>query len=193
MSEVRITIDTRQLKQLEKDFHSAANVAMTRLLEAGEEYVRQEAPKRTGRLKGERSAGGSVNSEIIKISNGLRGEINISAIAERRNAGTAEAVSPSGKRRTVRLRSQKEFDYAKVVATGRPRLTAPKKAKAFLIAVQSPPSKGGYLISGGQIYIVRKSVGPQKPNDYPGRALRRLEPQVEPIVSKALKDVLGVE
>lgn len=193
MSEIKITIDTRQLKALGQQFDQAGKVAMIRLLEEAEENVREEAPKRTGRLKGERSAGGSVNSEIVKIANGYRGEVNISAIAERRNATTGEAVSPSGKRRAVKLRAQKEFDYAEVVATGRPRLTAPKTAKAFLIAVQSPPSKGGYIIAGGQVYIVRKSIAEQKPNDYPGRALKRLEPRVEPIVSKALKDVLGAE
>ena len=164
---------------------------MIRLLEAGEELVREEAPKRTGRLKGEKSAGGSVSSHYEKLADGFRGEINISAIAERRGATNAEAVSPSGKRKAIKLRAQKPFDYAQVVATGRPALSAPKNAKAFLVAVQTAPTTGGYIVASGQIYVVRKSIAAQPPNDYPGRATKRLEPQVEPIVNKALKDILG--
>lgn len=191
MTEIKVTVDTRGLEKLGAEFDQATRVAMDRLLLVGEEYIREEAPERTGRLKGKRSAGGSVNSEVIKLANGYRGEVNVSAIRERTNATTGEVVYPSGKRKTTKLRAQKPFDYAEVVATGRPRLTAPKTARAFLIPVQSAPSKGGYIIAGGQIYIVRKSIGEQKPNDYPGRALKRLAPRVEKIVGDALKEVLG--
>ncbi|HYE74530.1 MAG TPA: hypothetical protein VEF04_14420, partial [Blastocatellia bacterium] len=110
MSEIRVEVDTRGLEQLAKNFEQVGKVAMLRLLEAGEELIREEAPERTGRLKGKRSAGGSVNSELIKLPNGYRGEINVSAIRERTNATSATAVSAKGTKKQIKLRAQNAFD-----------------------------------------------------------------------------------
>ena len=192
-SQVRVEVDLRQLDLLAQQFERGGEYSIVRLLEQGEEFIREEAPERTGNLKGKRNAGGSVSSTYRKTGTGFSGDINVSAVQERLNAASGEAVSAKGVRRNVKLRAQKAFNYAEVVATGRPRLTAPKKAQAFLIAVQSPPSSGGYIVARGQIYVVRKSVGPQKANDYPGRALNHLAADAEAIVLKAFTDagVLG--
>lgn len=187
---VKVTVDTRGLDLLAGQYAAAGKAAIIRLLEYGEEAIREEAPERTGRLKGKRSAGGSVSSEYETTATGYLGTINVSAVRERLNAATGTLVSPKGKQKPVKLRAQKPFDYAQVVATGRPRLSAPANAKAFLIPVQSAPSGESYIVARGEIYVVRKSVGPQKPNDYPGRALRRLDAVSEGIVLRALQDVV---
>lgn len=187
---VVVTVDASGLNLLAEQFDAGARAAMIRLLDQGEEYIREEAPERTGNLKGKRNAGGSVSSEYLKTETGYSGTINLSAIRERQNAATGTLVSPKGKQRQVQLRAQPAFDYAEVVATGRPRLTAPANAKAFLIPVQSAPSGESYIKARGQIFVVRKTVGPQKPNDYPGRALTRLGGVAEGITLKALQDVV---
>lgn len=187
---VKVTVDTRGLDLLAEQYAEAGKAAIIRLLDYGEEAIREEAPERTGNLKGKRNAGGSVSSEYEKTATGYAGTINVSAIRERLNATTGTLVSAKGKQRPVKLRAQKPFDYAQVVATGRPRLSAPAQAKAFLIPVQSAPAGEGYIIARGQIFVVRKSVGPQKPNDYPGRALQRVGAVAEGIVLRALQDVV---
>lgn len=188
MASVRVEVDLRELDRLAQQFERGGEYAIVRLLEQGEEFIREEAPERTGNLKGKRNAGGSVSSTYRKTGTGYSGDINVSAVRERLNATTGEAVSPKGKRRQVKLRAQPAFNYAEVVATGRPRLTAPKKAQAFLIPVVSAPTSGGYIVARGQIFVVRKSVGPQQPNDYPGRALNRLAGDAEAIVVRAYAD-----
>lgn len=188
---VVVTVDASGLNLLAEQFDAGTRAAMIRLLDQGEEFIREEAPERTGNLKGKRNAGGSVSSEYLKTETGYSGTINISAIRERQNATTGTLVSPKGKQRPVQLRAQPAFDYAEVVATGRPRLTAPRNARAFLIPVQSAPSGESYITARGQIFVVRKTVGPQKPNDYPGRALTRLGGVAEAITLKALQDAVS--
>jgi len=192
MADITVEVDTRQLLALGQDFDRAARAAVIRVAERGKQLIRKEAPKDTGRLKGERSNGGSVTSDVRKVGQGWQADLNVSAIRERTNAQAAEVVSvKTGARKAITLRPQKAFDYAKVVATGRPRLTVPKRAKAFLIPVQSAPTSGSYIIAGGRILIARKSIKEQPANDYPGRAANQLQREAPEIVGKTFDDVLN--
>jgi len=191
MADLEVTVDTKALEQVAADYAKAGKAAMIRLLEKGEQLIREEAPEDTGRLKGKRSAGGSVSSTYTQTAETFKGEITISAINEARAAASATVHYPSGKTKEVKLRAQKAFDYAKAVATGKPRQVAPKQARAFLIPVQSAPTNGTYLTSGGKIFITRRHLAAVKPNDYPSRALKRLSAVSDAIVAKAFKDVAG--
>lgn len=191
MANVSVEVDTRQLIALGKDFERASKAAVIRLAEKGKQLIRKEAPKQTGRLKGERSNAGSVTSDLRQVSGGWQADLNVSAIRERTGAQAAVVVNvKTGKRKTITLRAQKAFDYAKVVATGRPRLTVPKQAKAFLIPVQSAPTTGSYIIAGGRILIARKFIKAQPANDYPGRAAKQLQIEAPEIVAKTFDDVI---
>ena len=192
MADVSIEVDTRQLLALGKDFDRGAKAAVIRVAERGKQLIRKEAPKLTGRLKGERSNGGSVTSDVRKVGASYQADLNVSAIRERTNAQAAVVVSvKTGKRKEITLRAQKAYDYAKVVATGRPRLTVPKNAKAFLIPVQAAPSSGSYIIAGGRIFIARKFIKEQPANDYPGRAAVTLQSEAPEIVAKTFADVVN--
>lgn len=190
---ITVTVDTRGFDLLAQQYEAAGKAAMIRLLEYGEEAIREEAPERTGRLKGKRSAGGSVSSEYKQTATGYAGEINVSAIREPQSAQTATVHYPSGKTKQVKTRPQPAFDYAEVVATGRPRLSAPKNAKAFLVPVIgfSLLKSETYVVINGQQYLYSRSLRARKPNDYPGRALQRLSAVAEGIVLQALQDVVN--
>lgn len=192
MANVTVEIDMRQLLTLGQDFERGSKAALIRLAERGKQLIRQEAPEDTGRLKGKRSNGGSVTSEIRQVGGGWQAELNVSAVRERTNAQSAEVVSvATGKRKTITLRPQKAFNYAKVVATGRPRLTVPKQARAFLVPVSSAPSSGSYIVANGRIFVARKTIAEQPANDYPGRAAVQLQSEAPDIVGRTVEAVLN--
>lgn len=191
MADLEVTVDTKALEQVAADYAKAGKLAMVKLLNAGKVYLEEEAPKDSGRLRGDRSASGSISGTYTQTADSFKGEITISAINAARAAASATVHYPSGKTKEVKLRAQKPFDYAKAVATGKPRQVAPKQARAFLIPVQSAPTNETYLTSGGKIFITRRHLAAVKPNDYPGRALKRLSAVADAIVAKAFKDVAG--
>src|SRR5439155_1330889 len=57
--------------------------------------------------------------------------------------------------KTVSLSPRPPYNYAAAVAEGRPAI-APVHAKALLIPVPTAPSGEGYLLAGGQVFIMRK-------------------------------------
>jgi hypothetical protein len=85
----------------------------------------------------------------------------------------------------VTLRPRPAFNYAAAVAEGRPAI-APRQAKALLIPVPTAPTTGGYLLAGGQIYVVRRSARATQPNPYDERAAKRLENEAPAIAESVL-------
>jgi hypothetical protein len=109
---------------------------------------------------------------------------------ESRSAATGSAegtvYGADGKeKKKVTLRPRPAFNYAAAVAEGRPAI-APRQAKALLIPVPTAPTTGGYLLAGGQIYVVRRSARATQPNPYDERAAKRLENEAPAIAESVL-------
>jgi hypothetical protein len=201
MTQIRITADTRQVERLGKNYAGAAAVGMGRLVERGEQLVRDEAPKRTRNLIQ------GVSSDVKVLGGGsVRGEIIITARSGRRDERTGTLHLPGGKTREVRLRPVPAFNYPQAVAEGTgvyatggefgPKpVVSPKAAKVLLIPVDGVPTLNGkpesYITADGQTYVLRRWTRGMKPNPYHERAARRLEPEAGPIFGRALQDVIG--
>lgn len=186
MPRVEIKIDTEAIAALGETLEAAAQAGLIRVLAQGEQYLRQEAPKRTGLLRGEKG-NNSIGSDYRKTGAGFEGEFIVSAIRERRGARQATLHLPSGNTKEVSLAPQSQFDYAETVARGRKAIT-PTKAKALLIPVDSPPPGESYITDGSETFIIRRRAAAVPPNPYDERAAARLEKDVEPIFQKALAD-----
>lgn len=187
MGKGKINANTGQIKELGDALHKAAEVGLRRVVERGEQIVREEVPKVTHNLEH------GVSSDIeIPRTGLLRGNIIVSARAGRRGPRTGTLHLPSGKTKTVSLRGQPAFDYAEVVATGRATLR-PKNAKALLIPVGSVATLNGkpqpYIESQGQKYIVRPEAKATKPSRYDEESAKRIEKEAPAIFDRALSDV----
>ena len=195
MSEVKITADISQIKQLGDDYRAAKEVGLRRVTERGEQLVREEVPKATHNLEQ------GVSSEV-KIGRGLlQGEIIVSARTGRLSRRRATLHLTSGKTKQVTLRAVPFFNYPEAVATGTgefgPKGVAitPKKAQALLVPVTSVPTLNGkpqaYIESNGQLFIARRSMKGMKPNRYDQRAEQRLGAESQNIFNSALADFAG--
>lgn len=205
MTRIGITADIRQVERLGKDYATAAEVGMRRLVERGEQIVREEAPKVTRNLIQ------GVSSDVRATRAGLRGEIVITARTGRlgQRQGTlhlgsgwhwhkGELVYESV---PVTLRAVPSFNYPQAVAEGtglygpNRSLIRPKKAKALLVPVSSVPMLNGkvrpYVEADGKLYVMRRSMKGRKPDPYHERAAHRLGREAQPIFDRALKDLVG--
>jgi hypothetical protein len=169
-----VTADISELKKLEGDINRMTKVAIGRLAERGRILLRKEVPKQTTNLQQ------GVAAPFID-QDGHRATLTVSAIRARRGPRSATVHLPSGKTKKITLRAVNEFDYAEVVAKGRPAIN-PRDAKFLIIPVSSAPSGESYIESGGQIYIVRKSAKAVKANPYDERAAKQLQEETVAIV-----------
>lgn len=195
MAQIRITTDVRQVKRLGDNYAKAAEVGMRRLVERGEQLVRDEAPKVTRNLIQ------GVSSDVTVSRAGLRGEIIITARTGRVGSRAGVLHLPSGKTRTVTLRAVPAFNYPEAVAKGTgiygPEHSPirPKKARALLVPVGTVPTLKGkpetYIEADGKLYVMRRSMQGRKPNPYDERAARRLESEAQPIFNHAIEEKLG--
>jgi hypothetical protein len=60
----------------------------------------------------------------------------------------------------------------------------------LLIPVPTAPASGGYLIAGGQIFVVRKSAAATKPNPFDERAAKRLTDEAPKIGQAVLEQFI---
>jgi hypothetical protein len=196
MSRLTVAANISEVERLGEDYQLAAEVGMRRLVERGEQVVREEVPKQTNNLMQ------GVSSDVkVKRGGMLTGEIVITARSGRLGRRGATLHLSSGKTRQVSLRAVPAFNYAEAVAKGTgvygPRGVpiTPKKAKVLLIPVNNVPTLDGktepYIESDGRLYILRRSMKGMKPNPYDERAARRLEQEAPAIFDSAVKQFVG--
>jgi len=175
-----VIVDAKAINELARDIEKAKRALLGRLAERGYQLLRAEVPFQTGNLKQ------GVASPDVNYSQ-MTAMLTVSARSASVGGLQAKVIGADGKeKKTVMLRPRAAFNYAEVVARGRPAIS-PKRGKALLIPVASAPSSGGYLIAGGQIYIVRKSARATKPNPFDERAARRLEGEADNIAEAVLR------
>lgn len=179
----KVTVDTTELEKLGKDMRAGSIIALGRLAERGGTLLRKEIPYKTGNLKQ-----GVAPPEIDRRS--LKATLTVSARSARSSATTGIVHYPSGKTKTVALKPQIAFNYAEVVARGRPAIR-PKTGRALIIEVDGAPSTGAYISAGGKIYVVRMSARAQKPNPFDERAAEQLGKESPAIVGEVFGEIFN--
>ncbi len=182
-NEPKITVDVKQVEDFGFQFQQMAQEGLRTTAETGEALLYEEVPKVTTNL-----AQGVSHS--IDYPN-LRAELSISAVSRQVGDEGGLLHLPSGKTREISLRGRPAFNYAEAVARGtgvygpRGAPIRPVSAKGLLIPVSSPPTRDGkpesYITSGGQAYIVRRSIKGRRPNPFDERAAKRLEEKIPAI------------
>lgn len=180
----QIEVDAKAIGELAAAFEKAKKRLVGQMAERGYQLLRSEVPVVTGNLKQ------GVNSPVVDYDD-LTAEISVSARSAEVGSQEAEVFNAKGQRvRSVTLKGRPAYNYARVVALGTKGRIRPKTASALLIPVPSKPTKGGYLVAGGQIYVMRKSTKGVEANPYHERAARRLEGEAERIADKVLREFI---
>ena len=174
--------DTEALEQLARDMSRAKREFLGKLSERGYQLLRDEVPYETGNLK-QGVAPADVDYEL------MQSVLAVSARSGRRGSGVAEVYNADGlKVRNVTLRPSPAYNYAEVVARGNKQATlSPKTARAFMIPVTTRPDGEGYLMVGGQMYILRRTRKGQKADPFDERAARRIEKEAPGIAEAVLR------
>lgn len=178
-----ITVDTKEIDRLAKDITAAKNALLGRLAERGYQLLRKEVPFQTGNLKQ------GVASPEVDYPN-MTATLTVSARSAARPGGSAQVFDKEGKDtgRKVSLRPSPAYNYAEVIALGNKDATLrPKNAKAFLIPVPTAPSGEGYLMMGGQAFVVRTSRKGMPANPFDKRAAQQLEKEAPGIGEAVLR------
>lgn len=170
MSEVKI--DLKEVEALEKEVTAAMIVSLGRIGERGYQVLREEVPVKTGNLKQ-----GVAPPDVDEAN--LTATLTVSARTDPTSGGGV-AVSAKGKRKAIPLKPQIPFNYAEVVARGRPALR-PRAGKALLIEIEGTPN-GAYIEANGKKYVVRKSAKAVPANPYDERTIQRVEKEVPKLV-----------
>ena len=181
----KITVDTQQIEKLGQEFNAASEVGLRQIVERGEQVLAEEVPKVTRNLEQ------GISSDVVSSRGLLRGELIITARSGRRGSRQAtlhygRERGGAGKTKSVSLSPQPAYNYAEVVAKGRPEIR-PKKKKMLLIPVPEVPAGDSYITSGDQKFILRSRAAATQPNPYDERAAKRLEAEAPQIMDQVLK------
>ncbi|MGE0367218.1 MAG: hypothetical protein AB7Q00_15940 [Phycisphaerales bacterium] len=184
MASIEINVNAKAAEDLAKDIERAKRMLLGRMAERGYQLLRAEAPARTGNLRQ-----GVAPPEVDYGS--MQATLTVSARSARIGPRQATVIGSDGKeKKQVTLKAVEPYNYAEVVARGnRDAVLRPKTARAFLIPVATAPSDEGYLISGGQFFVVRRSRKAQQPNPYDERAAKRLEGEADRIADVVLRKI----
>ncbi len=176
-----VIVNTKQLDQLGENITKAKQQLIGQMAERGYQLLRKEVPVETGNLKQ------GVAPPEVDYEN-LTAKLIVSARSGRTGARTATLFGADGeKKKTVSLRPTNAYNYADVVARGNKNaVLSPKKARAFLIPVPTKPTKGGYLMVGSQIFVMRRTRKGQKANPFDERAAKQLEADAPKIAEAVL-------
>src|SRR5689334_940985 len=108
--EVKIKVDTTQVKGLGDDYREMIVRSLHDVAEAGEKFLRQEVPKVTHNL--EQGVSSDVDGRELRV------EFTVAARVGRMAVEGGTLHLPSGATREIRLRARPAFDYAQAVAQG---------------------------------------------------------------------------
>lgn len=175
-----IEVDAKALTELAADFDKAKKKLIGHLAERGYQLLKKEVPVITGNLRQ------GVNAPEVDYDN-LTAELSVTARSAEVGAREAIRYNAEGvELGKISLKARPVYNYAAVVARGYDEKIVPKKSKALLIPVPTKPTKGGYLLAGGQVFVVRKSTKGVKANPFDERAAATLEKEAPGIAEKIL-------
>jgi hypothetical protein len=175
----QVVVNSKAIDQLGADMLRAKRELIRRLAKEGFDLLRDEVPYVFGNLQQ------GVQFPKVDIEN-LEALITVTAQSAAEGSRSAEVFNKRGEQtKTVTLRPRPAFNYAEAVARGRAAIT-PKTGKALLIPVPSVPIGKGYILAGGQIFVVRKSAKAVAANPFDERAAKALEGEAESIANAVL-------
>jgi len=187
MTDIKVTVDTKQIEKLGFDFRQLALVGLIQTKDYGERFLRDETQK----ISKEFRVASDVDERKLQVS------LFATAIRNARSAQSAEVVYPSGKTKEVSLRPQPEFDFAGAVAQGtglygpRKARIFPKHAKALLIPKSIGPRLGekrsALVRIDGRYFVFSRFSRGMRPNRYDERAAARLEAVIDEIWDRVVK------
>src|SRR6266481_5467941 len=119
-------LDPKALRELERDIKHAAVAGLKAGVERGKELLREETRPISRKLEE------GVSSELDLEKAPMQGRLIVSGIAPAKPARQAVLHESSGKTKTITLRPVKEYDFAQVVAEGRPSVR-PTISRVLLI------------------------------------------------------------
>ena len=180
-----VIVDTKKLEKLGADFVKAKRQLIGQVAERGYQLLRKEVPVQTTNLQQ------GVAPPEVDYEN-LTAKLIVSARSGATGPRVATLYGADGeKKKTVSLRGNAAYNYAEVVARGnKDAVLRPKRARAFLIPVPSKPEKGGYLMIGAQIFVMRTTRKAQKANPFDERAAKQLETDAPKIAESVLTRLL---
>lgn len=177
-----VKIDLSAIDELKRDLKTFRDRTLYEVANRGRTLLQIEVPKVTKELER------GVKAPFVEYEKG-KATITVSAVRARRGSRDATLHLKSGKTKSIKLRPQKEYDYAEA-ATGRRPAPKPKTAKVLIIPVSTAPSGESYIQADGQIFIVRRTAKAARLNPYDERAAKRLQGEVVTIVEAVKKQVL---
>lgn len=190
MADLEIKVDINDILRLGSDLQVAKREGLRAVLNAGKNFVSQEAP----RGESKKLAAGAF-TEIVEQGDSLMGSIGITAISE---GGPTSGVVHlrSGGQHFISLLGIGGFDYPGAVGDGSGlfgpyrKVIGPTASRALIIPVKSVPTLQGkaetYIDAGGKQYIIRRYQGGQKPNGFIDRAVKLLEGIAQSIFDRVL-------
>lgn len=181
-----VKVDLKQVENLGKEIRAGMIVSLGRLGERGYQLLRREIKDSayvTGNLW-QGVAPPDVDESDLSVT------LTVSARSARTGGGTATVHYKSGKTKQISLRPQIAFNYAEVVARGRPAIR-PKTGKALLIEVQGAPGGGTYITAGDKTFVVRRSAKATEPNPFDDRAGDQLEKEAPAIVGAVFGELFN--
>lgn len=180
MSNTDVVVDTKGLKELGLRIDAGKRSFLGRLAERGYQLLRKEVPFLTGNLQQ-----GVAPPDVDYAA--MEATLTVSARSAAIGSRQAQVFGSDGKlKKTVTLRPSPAFNYAATVARGRPSIS-PKHGKALLIPVQSAPTGEGYIVAGGQVFVVRKSAAAVAANPFDERAAKQLKQEAPGIGDAVLR------
>lgn len=178
----RVEVDISAIGELQKNLHLGKVMSLGRLGHFGRQALQTEIPRRTGNMATKGVSSPDVDEKAGTV------ELTVSASRDSVGARLATVHYPSGKTKQISLRPQVGFNYAETVARGRPAIQ-PKVGRALIIPVDTVRAGEGYISSGTQLFVVRRSAGPQAPNPFDERAAKRIEDRGPAIVGEVFSEL----
>jgi len=178
-----VKVDLKEVENLGREIRAGFNVSLGRLGERGFQLLRKEVPVDTGNLK-QGVAPPDVDEANLSVT------LTVSARSAATGGGQGTVHYENGKTKSISLRPRIAFNYAEVVAKGRPAIR-PKVGKALLIEVDGAPSGGSYITANGKTFVVRRSAKAVAPNPFDERAGNQIESDAPAIVGAVFGELFN--
>ncbi len=178
-----VKVDYKSVENLEHQVRFGFIVSLGRLGERGYQLLRREVPEITGNLRQ-----GVATPDIDESA--MTATLTVSARSDQRGGGQGTIHYENGKTKPVNLKPQIAFNYAEVVAKGRPEIK-PKTGRALLIEVTEVKDRKSYITAGGKTFIVARSAAAVAANPYDERAAQRLNSESGTIVGAVFGELFN--
>ena len=181
---MHIGIDKGRLTDTPRDLSTAARAGLEAGVKQSEKDLRDEARRISQKLAD------GVTSKCDMSARPMKAELVVSAIRPAQEARQGVVHEADGDTRPIMLRAQPAFDFAEVVAKGRPEVR-PRRARAILIPISDLRLRAGrqresFIRAGKEMFVARGSAKAVPANPFDERAVRRTDRVITDVVGDAV-------